>query len=135
MKDVSPAVRGRVALAGLALLAQICCFSVAGQAVAAAPAQSHDAAAAAPASPATALLSPVGGRLAVEERIAPLASGPDAGRTLVFALPPDAANLQLAVPGQTIVRWSTTPVPLAESAALRVPGRSSPPSGCASTPA
>ncbi|MDE7241780.1 DUF4139 domain-containing protein, partial [Desulfovibrio sp.] len=89
-----------------------------GAAWSAAPAHTHDGGAVSPASPATALISPVGGRLVVEERLAPLASGPEAGRTLVFALPPDAVNLQLSVPGQTVVRWSTTPVPLAESAAL-----------------
>ncbi|MBD5646707.1 MAG: DUF4139 domain-containing protein [Desulfovibrio sp.] len=118
MKDFSPAFRGRLFRAALALLGLIACFSIAGPARAAAPAQSHDGAAVSPASPATALISPVGGRLAVEERLAPVTTGPDTGRSLVFALPPDATNLQLAVPGQTIVRWSTTPVPLAESAAL-----------------
>ena len=118
MKDLSRAFRGPLFGAPLVLLAQICCFSLVGQAGASAAPQAPDGAAIAPASPATALISPVGGRLSVEERVAPIASGPDAGRSLVFALPPDAANLQLAVPGQTIVRWSTTPVQLAESAAL-----------------
>ncbi|MBD5539167.1 MAG: hypothetical protein HDQ94_04130, partial [Desulfovibrio sp.] len=65
MKDFSPAFRGRLFRAALALLGLIACFSIAGPARAAAPAQSHDGAAVSPASPATALISPVGGRLAV----------------------------------------------------------------------
>ncbi|WP_300858223.1 DUF4139 domain-containing protein, partial [uncultured Desulfovibrio sp.] len=116
-----PFRRGRLRWLGLALLGQLLCLSQAGQALAA------DAGAAsgrgadvkvALASPATALLSPSGGRLEVEERLAPVTAGPDAGRTLVFAIPADAANLQLSVPGQTVVRWSSSPVALAESGAL-----------------
>lgn len=106
---------------GLALLGQMLCLSQTGQALAAdagaAPGRGADVKAAL-ASPATALLSPSGGRLEVEERLAPVAGGPDAGRTLVFAIPADAANLQLSVPGRTVVRWSSSPVPLAESGAL-----------------
>ena len=109
--------RRPVRAAALALFGALLCLSLAWPAAAAAPARPH-AAGFTLASPATALLSPVGGRLAVEERLASEASGPDAGKTLVFALPPDADNLQLSVPGQTIVRWSTEPVELTESAAL-----------------
>ena len=107
---------------GLVLAVSLLCLANGGEALAAAaPAQPRaEEGTVTLASPATALLSPVGGRLDVEEQLAPLASGPDAGRALVFALPPDAANLQLSVPGHTIVRWSSTPAPLMESGAVAV---------------
>lgn len=116
-----PFRRGRLRWLGLALLGQLLCLSQAGQALAADAGAAQGRGAdvkAALASPATALLSPSGGRLEVEERLAPVAGGPDAGRTLRFAIPADAANLQLSVPGQTVVRWSSSPVALAESGAL-----------------
>lgn len=70
------------------------------------------------ASPATALLSPQGGRLEVEERLVPQEKGASAARTLFIALPQGASNLQLDVPGQTIACWSTRPAELAESGVL-----------------
>lgn len=59
-------------------------------------------------SPHTALISPGGARLEVTQK---LIAKSILDRTVVdFVLPADAANLQLAIPGQTIVRWSSTPV-------------------------
>lgn len=104
---------------GLALLWQIGCLWFSGQALAAeaAPGQT-DSAMPSLASPTTALLSPQGGRLEVEERLEPQGEGANSGKVLVFALPSGAANLQLDIPGRSIASWSSLPVDLAESGAL-----------------
>lgn len=59
------------------------------------------------ANPTSAVLSPSGGRLEVEET-APV-STKDNVSVVTFVIPGDAENLQLTVPGQTVARWSMTP--------------------------
>lgn len=117
------AAKGRLRWLSLILLGQLLYLCSTGQALAATVPPAHPRSESEKitlASPTTALLSPAGGRVEVEERLTPQDSGADAARTLVFALPPDATNLQLSVPGQTIVRWSSTPVTLTESGALAI---------------
>lgn len=72
-----------------------------------APGATAQAAEGALANPASAVLSPSGGRLEVEET-APV-STKDGVSIVTFVIPGDAENLQLSVPGQTVARWSTTP--------------------------
>ncbi|WP_165174789.1 DUF4139 domain-containing protein [Desulfovibrio sp. ZJ369] len=74
------------------------------------------AADAALANPASAVLSPSGGRLEVEET-APV-STKDGVSIVTFVIPGDARNLQLSVPGQTVARWSMTPQVLEASGEL-----------------
>lgn len=58
--------------------------------------------------PTTALISPAGARLEVTQKVA--VSHINGHPAVQFVLPANAANLQLAVPGHTIARWSSTPV-------------------------
>lgn len=60
-----------------------------------------------PASPISAILSPSGGSVQVEETL-PVLMDDDMG-ILSFVLPDDAENLQISVPGHTIARWTSTP--------------------------
>lgn len=62
------------------------------------------------ASPATALLSPSGGLLTVEEKAQ--VHDQDGHAVITLLLPAKAEQLQLTVPGQTIVRWSSLTVPM-----------------------
>lgn len=60
------------------------------------------------AAPESAIISPTGARLnVVQKAVVKTLNGHPA---VQFALPANAANLQLSAPGHTIVRWSTTPV-------------------------
>lgn len=60
-----------------------------------------------PVAPHTAYVSPTGARLDVRQKArVRLVNGKS---QVDFVLPPDSANLQLTVPGQTISRWSSTP--------------------------
>lgn len=97
------------------LLCPLLCLGSAAQALAA---ELPAARAATLASPASALLSPSGGRLEVEEQLGAAGVSGDDAKTVLFAIPADADNLQLRVPGQTIVRWSMEPVMLKGASAL-----------------
>lgn len=60
------------------------------------------------AAPETALISPVGARLQVTQKVP--VRHINGSPVVQFVLPANAANMQLAVPGHTIVRWNSTPV-------------------------
>lgn len=60
-----------------------------------------------PASPASAILSPSGGQVQVEETL-PVIMNDDMG-ILSFVLPGGAENVQINVPGHVIARWTSTP--------------------------
>lgn len=62
---------------------------------------------ASPTSPASAILSPTGGLMQIEETL-PVSMNDDMG-ILTFVLPGGAENLQISVPGHTIARWTSTP--------------------------
>lgn len=64
------------------------------------------------AAPDTALISPAGARLQVTQKVA--VSHTNGHPAVQFVLPANATNLQLAVPGHTIARWSSMPVLLGE---------------------
>ena len=66
--------------------------------------------------PVSALLSPDGGLLDVEES-APVTTS-DGVSVLHFVIPGEAENLQLTVPGQTVERWSAVPQPLEQTGDL-----------------
>ena len=61
----------------------------------------------APTSPISAILSPSGGQVQVEETL-PVVMNDDLG-ILSFVLPGGAENLQISVPGHVIARWTSTP--------------------------
>lgn len=96
---------GRVPLGLLAAILGLCLGLL--------PAAPAGAANPAPVNPVSALLSPNGGLLEVQES-APVSTR-DGVSTLTFVIPGDAENLQLNVPGQTIARWSSAPQPLERS--------------------
>ena len=110
-----PGILSRGLLSGL-LLGQLFCLFLAGQAAAAENAPEVQNAPAALANPVSALLSPGGGLLDVEEN-APVTTK-DGVSVLQFVIPGDAENLQLAVPGQSVARWSAAPQPLEQDGGL-----------------
>lgn len=97
----------------LLLLIPLFCLSLAGRAVAAeaAPAKQPELA-----DPVSALLSPGGGVLDVEDN-APVTTNGGVS-VLHFVIPGDAENLQLTVPGQSVARWSAVPQSLEQSGDL-----------------
>lgn len=110
-----PGVLFRGLLSGL-LLGQLFCLFLAGQAAAAENAPEVQNVPAALANPVSAQLSPAGGLLDVEEN-APVTTK-DGVSVLQFVIPGDAENLQLAVPGQSVARWSAAPQPLEQDGGL-----------------
>lgn len=62
------------------------------------------------ASPVTAIISPDGGRLFISQEVNAIHEEENSIATIV--IPQNARNLQLDVPGQTIIRWNKSPVGL-----------------------
>jgi len=60
------------------------------------------------AAPVAALISPNGARLEVRQQVTVRRFNGESA--VIFTLPPGASNLQLAIPGHVVSRWSTTPV-------------------------
>lgn len=65
------------------------------------------------ANPSTALLSPNGGRLEVTQAVHTRKAGENS--VFDFIIPGSASNLQISVPGHTIVRWDSVPAILQHS--------------------
>ncbi len=89
------------------LLALVLALMTAGSAWAAQEKNSSSIAPTSPSSPISAILSPSGGSVQVEETL-PVLMDDDMG-ILSFVLPGDAENLQISVSGHTIARWTSTP--------------------------
>lgn len=94
---------------GVSLLScALLCFSLYGTAMSATDEREHEMTSLIPVSPVEAIISPNGGRLQIKQET--VIKKVNDENVIMFALPPNASNLQLHIPGHTVVRWSSTPV-------------------------